>query len=425
MDESITPSLLDLYKKASNPKKTNLERVHVQNTPFVDRSRDSSRRSSRRSSRHSSRRSDSQGSQRDDESSRRSDGSVKPRMPAPAPAFFTEGQRMFAERNQDKEKSVLLNEYNRLRVGGSNCPRNLTMNDDIGDIRWELNRVKCNDDCVSTVSVMKDMIKLGTTFVDMGNRKFQLLKLNGPAGNWSDECTKDMDRFDRCLTKLYQKYIRKGSVSPFIELALLLFGPMLAVHFRNSMGMGLPAAGPASNRPSRNVPFQQPTRQAMPQQRQAMPAPFSRPTRQAMPAPQFMPQQRQAMPGPVRQAMPPPRQAMPGPVRQAMPAPQFMQQQAMPQQRQAMPAPQFMLQQTMPQQQQTMPQQPPQEDVVPPVEIDILTQKRTGRAEPLEIVEENSEEESGSSDHHSIDIRDEEPLSGSDADSSSVGSFTY
>ena len=123
------------------------------------------------------------------------------------PAFFTEGQKVFVERNQQMEKAVLLNEYNRLRIGGSATGRVLSENDNIADIRWELNRVKTNDDCMSTVAVMKDMIKLGTTFVDMGNRRFNVLKLNGPGGNWAQECTKDMNRFDRCLTKLYQKYI--------------------------------------------------------------------------------------------------------------------------------------------------------------------------------------------------------------------------
>ena len=173
MEDSVTPSLLDLYKKASNPKKTDVTRIHQKNPPpqqrvpverrFVDRSRDSG---SRRSSRQSSRR--SREDERSEESSRRESEPERSRasdvLPQGGqPAFFTEGQRMFAERNQEKEKSVLLNEYNRLRSGGSNCVRNLTMNDDIADIRWELNCIKVNDDYMSTVSVMKDMIKLGTT----------------------------------------------------------------------------------------------------------------------------------------------------------------------------------------------------------------------------------------------------------------------
>ena len=425
MDQSVSPSLLDLYKKTSNPKKTDLKRLNVRETPFV-RSRgssvksdnppapsvvssDSSRRSSRRS-RHSSRKHDEE--------------TLPPRQEESTPAFFTQGQQMFAQRNSEMEKTVLLNEYNRLRIGGSTSGRNLTEQDNIADIRWELNRMRNHDDCISTVSVMKDFIKLGATFVDMGNRRLGLLKLNGPGGNWSEECTRDMNRFDRALTKVYTRYIRKGAVSPFIELALLIFGPMLAVHFKNSMAPSVPA----STRPaSRNVSFQQQPNGPKPSFSPPGRAPMPGPTGMRVPMPGPMAGMRAPMPGPtagMRAPMPGPmagmRAPMPGPMagmRAPMPAPSGI----------SMPSP-------------TPPVPTVQRTAVliaaaPPIEIDMPAgrQRRGSNPPPtLEIVEEGvSDDDVSSSDHHSIDIHEDGEFDdgveeeGSGNDSSSVGSFTF
>ena len=409
MDQSITPSLLDLYKKSANPQKTNVERIHVQDTPFVRSTNSSSVKSERPPSIASSK--SSKSSRR---SSRRSSGrpSQKEENHPNTPAFFTQGQQIFAQRNKEKEKTALLNEYNRLRIGGSATGRMLSEQDDIADIRWEINRVKNHDDCVSTVAVMKDAIKLGATFVDMGNKRLGLLKLNGPGGNWSDECTRDMQRFDRCLTKLYQRYIRKGAVSPFIELALLIFGPMLAVHFKNSM---LPA--PTQPSRSRNVPFQQPkTKTSF----EAKPTNFMQQQRAPMPGPNFMQQQRAPMPGP--NFMQQQRAPMPGPnvvtqQRASMPGPNFMQQQRAP-----MPGPNVVTQQ------QRAPMPGPNMVQQMPRQIEITIQKPARRQEEssLQIVEEGEESDEFSSDHHSIDINEDmDENIEDDMDSSSVGSLTF
>ena len=264
-------SLVDLYKKASNPMRTNKQKIRLADTPFVRedvRSRASSR--SRRSqysvsSRHS--RVSSRKSRKSRESSRRSRrrSERSRRVSPPAndpPAFFesvkppptrlSEPQRMRLQAEKTREKQVLLHELSRMQMSGSQLCRNLSMDDNLADIEYELNRTKAKDDCVSTVAFMKDAIKFGVTGIEMLNSKFKVLKLNG----WSSEATRDMNRYDRSLTKLYTRYMRKGSVSPILELGFLLFGSMILCHMKNSfMGgmMGSSSSPAAPSAPQRST----------------------------------------------------------------------------------------------------------------------------------------------------------------------------
>lgn len=301
-------SLVDLYRKASNPMRTNKQKIRLADTPFVredvrSRASSSARSQSSASSRHS--KVSSRKSRRSRASSRRSyhrRSSRSRRGSPPAndpPAFFesvkppptrlSEPQRMRLQTEKTREKQVLLHELSRMQMSGSQLCRNLSMDDNLADIEYELNRTKAKDDCVSTVAFMKDAIKFGVTGIEMLNSKFKVLKLNG----WSSEATRDMNRYDRSLTKLYTRYMRRGSVSPILELGFLLFGSMLLCHMKNSFmggmmgGSSSPAAAPSAAQrstapppPSRNVPFNRPS--AAPSSQAPPAAPAAAPARRTM-----------------------------------------------------------------------------------------------------------------------------------------------
>ena len=298
---SQAPSLLDLYKKVSNPTRTNKDKIHLRRSPFVvgehhfqnsarlsppihsssrKAPQEPSEQSYRRSSRHSSRRSSRHSSER---SSRRSSTRQARRSAAKStrPKFFSEvpdsrrtrlgamDQRAMEEEKL-REKTVLLHELSRMEMSGSKMARQFSISDPLADIEFELNRTRAKEDCVSTVSFMKDSIRLGVTGVELLNNRFKVLKLQG----WSGEATKDMSRYDRSLTKLYTRYMRRGSVSPIVELGFLIFGSMLVTHMKNAF-LGPSTSGPsmfsaapsAPPPPSRNIPFTTPDRQH-PQQQQ-------------------------------------------------------------------------------------------------------------------------------------------------------------
>ena len=136
----------------------------------------------------------------------------------------------------------------------------MTHNDNFADIEYEYNRVKQTEDQISTVSFIKDFIRLACTGIELGNSKLGFLRLNG----WASECTADMGRFDRPLNRVYAKYWRRGGVSPLVELTFLVFGSLLVHHFKNVMFPSASSAPQRSSPPTRNVPFNIPTGGAPP-----------------------------------------------------------------------------------------------------------------------------------------------------------------
>lgn len=277
MDDSITTSIADLYKAGANPMRTNPERVqNINDTMFVQsrhgsrhsRSREESRLS-REGSRHMSE------SDHDSVHSRSTYASDHPpRFTTPPPPKQNESYENLKSRfranmnssilhEKENEKRMYLQELERMRHGGGPVPsKPMTHDDNFADIEFEYNRVKQTEDQISTVSFIKDFIRLACTGIELGNSKLGLLRLNG----WASECTADMERFDRPLNRVYAKYWRRGGVSPLVELSFLVFGSLLVHHFKNVM---FPSANTAhapqrSSPPTRNVPFNIPTGETPP-----------------------------------------------------------------------------------------------------------------------------------------------------------------
>lgn len=430
MDDSrsdVTPSIAELYKSAANPMRTDFNRVHVDDTPFV------SSRGSRRSRRSGSQ--GSQGSQRSRDNRTQASrttvrSSTSPRAEK-SPVLFNESlfdqpaeedpvktyvsrrsttssarvrsikHHPLIQGERQAEKKMFLQEINRMRDAGATTTRMYTDEDSLADIEFEHNRIKCNEEQISAVNFMKDMIKLGATGIELANSKFKLLRLN----RWSADVTSDMERYNRPLSKIYQRYWRKGSVSPFVELAFLLFGGLIFHHFKNVLfGVGgnqpppqqqqhaPPNAGMAP--PSRNVPFSMPSQQA--------------------PAPN----------GAKRRTMRRPKRA---------PAPMQAQKQSAPVSPPSMPTPNLINMLLPKQVPVNLPQQPvPSASSIHPTPVVVIDVQQKGRRrrgpEPtLEIIEEDGAgEEQPSSPHHVIDVlesKDPEAVGQEQDDAATVLSF--
>ena len=269
-EQSVSTSIADLYKAAANPMRTNLESVRkssrLQNIDEDDERSVKSNMSRRSSVSHRSNVSLPPPSEKSF-GSRQSSLSKKSRQSADdiIHSYVSRRSRKMnsihnfpdIQEQKRREKTVFLHELNRMKMAGSTPSRNYDENDDLADIAYECSRIKANEDQVSTVSFMKDFIKLGATGLELMNNKFNLLRLNG----WSGEVTSDMERYNRPLSKIYQRYWRKGSVSPFLELGFLLFGSLIVHHFKNLLMGGASTSSPTPptratpSAQSRNVPF--------------------------------------------------------------------------------------------------------------------------------------------------------------------------
>jgi hypothetical protein len=270
-DQSVTTSIADLYKAAANPMRTNVGKIKRESTPFVSSQFSQIAEEEEDVRSHESEQSRSAHSHHSDRSARSADERIHSYVSQRSSRANERAHNIrndpFVQQQRKQDKTVFLHELNRMKMAGSLPTRQFTEEDDIADIQFECNRIKNNEDQVSTVSFMKDFIKLGATGLELMNNKFNLLRLNG----WSGEVTRDMERYNRPLSKIYQRYWRKGSVSPFLELGFLLFGSLIVHHFKNLlMGGGGSSApsmvppAPVHNAPSRNVPFNIPSQASPP-----------------------------------------------------------------------------------------------------------------------------------------------------------------
>ena len=279
---SVTTSIADLYRVAANPIRTNVNNIHKDEAPFVSSQNNSHQgedeeprlfeedERSQQSHRSHSSRASSHHSETESQKWKNKTRTYVSRRPSSASHRVRRVQsNPFLGEERQRQKTVYLHELNRMKLAGSRLSREYTEEDNVADIEFECNRVKANEDQTSTVSFMKDAIKLGTTGLELLNNKFNILRLNG----WAGEVTRDMERYNRPLGKIYQRYWRRGSVSPFVELGFLLFGSLIVHHFKNVLTGGvqntnqIPSRPPTVAPPSRNVPFN------IPQQQQPQPSP--------------------------------------------------------------------------------------------------------------------------------------------------------
>ena len=202
MDASVTTSIADLYKVASNPVRTNVENMHKDEAPFISSQNnsqqgeepclfdDNDNASVRSGSSHSSR--SSHKSESPSEKFRNEAKTYISNRSSKASRRVNNIQNNpFVRQERNRQKTVYLHELNRMRLGGSKLSREYTNDDNVADIEFECNRIKANEDQNSTVSFMKDAIKLGATGLELLNNKFDILRLNG----WSGEVTRDMERY--------------------------------------------------------------------------------------------------------------------------------------------------------------------------------------------------------------------------------------
>jgi hypothetical protein len=140
------------------------------------------------------------------------------------------------------EKRGLLIELLNLEKRGFKLTKSYTMDDDLQEMTFELEKQNSCINSANTVAFLRDGLKMTLTGVEMGNKKFgPFLSLDG----WSDSICSDMSRYDSCLDKIVKTYWRKSNMNPIIELAFIIVGSMVSHHFKNKF------FGPSENKPSK------------------------------------------------------------------------------------------------------------------------------------------------------------------------------
>lgn len=133
------------------------------------------------------------------------------------------------------EKEALLYELELMeRQGSLQLHRKLTMDDSLEAIQYQYDRANMMINTQQTVEWAKSGIKMGSSILEMGLKRFGISVVDG----FSKNLCQDMTRFNRPLTKMYRKYWRRGTSSPEMELAMIVFGALAMTVVTNSNLLG-------------------------------------------------------------------------------------------------------------------------------------------------------------------------------------------
>ena len=181
--------------------------------------------------------------------------------------------RAEAENEIKIEKEGLLYELELMeRQGQLKLHRALTMDNSLDEIQYQYDRANMIVSTQQTVDWAKTGIKMGSGMLEAVMKRFGVQIVDG----FSNNLCKDMSKFNKPLTKMYRKYWRRGTSSPEMELAMIVFGALAMTVMGNKGLMGgktpEPLARPvpptSDSAPSAlRPPFQPaaPTKQAMPE----------------------------------------------------------------------------------------------------------------------------------------------------------------
>jgi len=130
------------------------------------------------------------------------------------------------------EKQGYLIELQALSSKGVRLSREFSMKDTLTELEFEVQKQNSNLNAAAAVSNMKDMMRIGFNGLEMANARFgPFLCMDG----WAQSLTSDMKRFDNALEKLYKRYWRKQSMSPIMELGMIILGSLAMHHFKSKL----------------------------------------------------------------------------------------------------------------------------------------------------------------------------------------------
>lgn len=130
------------------------------------------------------------------------------------------------------EKQSLLVELNQLKMDGVTLSRAFTMDDSVGDMRFEVNRIRANGAASDAGAIATSALFVLLGGIEQANTHFgPIAHLTG----WSTTVTKNQNTYNSVFSQLYKKHFRKGGgLSPEVQLAMLIGGSAIATHMGNS-----------------------------------------------------------------------------------------------------------------------------------------------------------------------------------------------
>lgn len=164
-----------------------------------------------------------------------------PAFNPPPPAVNPEPEPTPPFRSLDEERAHIQFQLHKLK--DSNIPvRAFSYKADILEMRAELARVKAELDTTAAVKFGKKALMFVVSGVEFMSRKQNVLDIH--LDGWSESVHQNLDDFDSVLEALYIKHKGKVSVSPEVQLLLMLVGSAVTWHITHNMiKFAMPAMG--------------------------------------------------------------------------------------------------------------------------------------------------------------------------------------
>lgn len=281
-----TDSEFEMFKNLSNPQCTNFDNTSTVSRAILEEVHNPSTPPQRRPA------SDPPLSRQGSDPPLSRQGSVRP------PSVVSERNTTHREEVVDDpaEKQSVLVELHALSRKGVQLSREFTMDDPIGDMTFELNRLQSDMVAADAAVIATDAMIMGMRGLEVANRKWgPILQLDG----WADDARSKNDAYKNVFMRLYKKYVRKpGVAQPELALLGLIGGSAIMTHLDHveggqaakailhvASGMGKTAQGAFTQRP---VFGSAPPRPDMPRpdmQRPSMPKPGQKATPPPGPSP--------------------------------------------------------------------------------------------------------------------------------------------
>ena len=130
------------------------------------------------------------------------------------------------------EKQAVLIQLNQLQRDGVVLSRHFTMDDSLGDMTFELNRIQSNGMADNFAVLATTGMQVAMSVMEGANRKWgPVLRLDGLA----DTVRQNQSSYHTAFTQIYRKRFSGGrQLSPEMNLAFLVGGSALMTHFGQS-----------------------------------------------------------------------------------------------------------------------------------------------------------------------------------------------
>lgn len=170
-----------------------------------------------------------------------------PKRAMPVPKKYTA-----SEENEDyemrAEKEAILQDLHNLSRPPTNVKLTREFNVDVhtlDELQFEYDRIQSELNANQMVEYAKQGIKFGVGGIEMFLKNTGFNAVDG----WYKNSCADMNKYNRPLLKLYKRYWRKVSMSPVMELGMLLFGSLAWTVAENKMGLKPKAPAPPAPTP--------------------------------------------------------------------------------------------------------------------------------------------------------------------------------